>query len=84
MKKIFLIFALMLTMSFEVFAQRSDIFFKTNNDDGIYSRLDDPNEILTLPSANLGSTINEPAAPLGNGLIILTVLGVGYTIRKRK
>lgn len=83
MKKMFLVLVLVFAMSATVFAQYSDGFFK-NYDNDNYNRLDDPVDIgLYLPSGTLGSTYNEPA-PLGSGLLILTALGAGYAIRKRK
>ena len=83
MKKLFLILVWTLTVGFNMLAQ-SDSFFKTDNDD-IYNRLEDPTSLgLNLPHSNIGSTTNEPAAPLGSGLLILTALGAGYAIRKRK
>lgn len=82
MKKLFLI--LFFAMSFNVFAQRSDGFFKDYEND-CYYRLDAPVDIgLYFPSGMLGSNNNEPGAPLGSGLLILTLLGAGYAIRKRK
>lgn len=83
MKKIYLLLALVFSMSLDMFAQRNDGFFTTDNSN-IYNRLtDDPNTFLNLPSDPLGSTTNEPA-PLGDGLVILAVFGAGYAIRKRK
>ena len=83
MKKIYLTLVLVLSMSCNMFAQ-SDGFFKSNNDD-IYNRINDPNTIgLVLPQSSIGSPTNEPAVPLGNGLLILTAIGAGYAIRKRK
>lgn len=81
MKKIYLTLILALSMSCNVFAQGRDGFFNIDNDD-IYSRLDDPNGLLNMPTGGLGSTANEPA-PLGDGLIILTALGAAYTLRHR-
>lgn len=81
MKKILLILVLLFSVSFDMFFQRSDVFFKTDNDN-IYNRISNPDDILNLPSGGLGATNNEPA-PIGNGLIILTALGVCYSIRKR-
>ena len=82
MKKIYLTLVLVLSMSLGMFAQ-SDGFFKSN--DEIYNRVSDPNSIgLNLPQTNIGEPINAPATPLGNGLLILTAVGLGYAIRKRK
>ena len=81
MKKIFLILDLALSMSFDVVAQRSDVFFKDYKLD-YDNRLDDPNDLLNVPTGVLGNTNNE-SAPLGNGLLILTVIGTGYIIKKK-
>ena len=84
MKKIYLTLALVFAMSLNMFAQRSDGFFNDYYNDP-YNRLDDnPNSWLILPAGDLGSNLNEPAAPLGNGLLVLTALGLGYVIKKRK
>lgn len=81
MKKVFLILTLVFSMSFNIFAQSSDNFFNVYNDP--FDRISDPDDIgLNLPYNALGSTVNEPA-PVGCGLLILTVLGAGYAIRKR-
>ena len=83
MKKIYLTLVLVLSLSISVFAQRSDGFFTTIDDDAVYNRLDDINGQLNLPSNPIGTQSNE-YAPIGHGLLILTSLGVGYAIRKRK
>lgn len=83
MKKTFLTLALVFMASFSMFAQ-SDGFFNYYNDD-IYNRLDNPNTFgIDLPQSNLGSNHQNEPAPLGSGLLILTVLGAGYVVRKRK
>ena len=83
MKKVLLITVLVISMSFNVFAQRSDGFFSSYDNDP-YNRIDNLNDIgLHMPSGSLGATNSEPA-PLGNGLIILTALGAAYTIKKRR
>ena len=83
MKKMFLVLALVFAMSASVFAQRNDGFFN-NYDNDVYNRLDPIDIGLYLPSGELGASYSEPAAPLGTGLLILTVLGAGYAVRKRK
>ena len=80
MKKIFLVLVLAL-MSLNVFAQRRDVFFA--DDDSFDNRFGETGFMLSLPSGVIGSTNNEPA-PIGNGLIILTALGAGYAMKKRK
>ena len=83
MKKIYLTLAVVFALSLNMFAQ-SDGFFK-NYDSDYYNRMDNPNDIgIIMPSSNLGSTQNDPAVPLGNGLLILTAVGLGYAIKKRK
>ena len=82
MKKIYLTLVLTLSLSLNVLAQ-TDGFFKMDNED-IYNRLDDPTSVgLNLPHNPIGDPNNAPA-PLGNGLLILTAVGLGYAIRKRK
>ena len=81
MKKIYLVLVLTLSMSFNVFAQYSDSFFN-NVDNDPYNRLSD-NTLLNLPQNTIGTPNNE-SAPLGNGLLILTAIGLGYAIKKRK
>lgn len=95
MKKILLVFVLVLSMGLDMIAQPNGGFFKNNyNDDhnrhGLFNgnndnrdRLIDINGILGLPSDQIGSTNNSPA-PVGSGLLILTALGIGYSIQKRK
>lgn len=81
MRKIYLTLALVFALSLNLSAQ-NDGFFK-NFDDDYYNRIDDPVDIgLYFPSGMLGSNQNEPGVPVGSGLLILAVLGVGYTIRK--
>ena len=81
MKKIYLVLVLMLSMSFNVFAQQSDCFFK-NVDNDPYNRIAE-NTSLNLPQNQIGTQSNE-SAPIGNGLLILTAVGLGYAIKKRK
>lgn len=82
MKKIFLVLVLVLSLGLDILAQRNDNFFNNDNGD-IYYRLEDPSNLLNMPTSALGSTTNEPA-PLGSGLLVLTAIGLGYAIRKRK
>ena len=83
MKKVLLITALVISMSFNVFAQRSDGFFSGYDNDP-YNRIDNPIDIgLHMPSGTLGATNSEPA-PIGNGLLILAAFGAGYAMKKQK
>lgn len=101
------VFALVMAMVLPLFAfaQKSDGFFKVNDD--YYNRgvvsggtfgLGGMNNIT--PSAggmglggmnnetpggmSLGGMIQEDPIPLGNGLLILAAIGVGYAAHKRK
>ena len=81
MKKIYLVLVLTLSMGFNMFAQYSDGFFN-NVDNEPYNRLGD-NTMLNLPQNPIGTPNNE-SAPIGDGLLILTAIGIGYAIKKRK
>lgn len=60
-------------------AQRSDMFFKADNED-IYNNRDE--------SVNLGTFGNQPfgekPVPVGSGLLVLVAAGAGYAIARRK
>ena len=64
-------------------AQRSDGFFKSG-DEGLYENrgeYDSNNNDLTLG----GLTIENPTtAPLGSGLLALSIAGIGYAVVRRK
>ena len=84
MKKILLTIAVIMTISLSTNAQ-SDGFFRTNNFDYFDYRNDIEigNEIgFALPA---GHGYNyDTNAPLGSGLFILTALGVGYAVNRKK
>ena len=83
MKKILFAIAIVMTMGLSANAQR-DAFFKWNDAD---------NEILRT-----GGDVNDPTfslpqyhgyednteAPLGSGLLVLTALGAGYAVARRR
>ena len=84
MKRIILAIALVITIGFSAGAQ-TDGFF---GDDGGYSGgRTESNEMPINPSGVVGK-INEPQnagnAPLGEGLVVLTALGVGYAISRKR
>lgn len=82
MKKLIFTFAIIMTMALSVNAQ-SDGFFN-NNYDGFDDRMGNPNEIgLVMPGSTIGTNTNE-SAPLGSGLLIMTVLGAAYMIKKNR
>ena len=82
MKKIIFAIAIVLTLGMTANAQRggSDGFFLWNNADNEINR---DNIEFGLPS--LHGSNDDFTAPLGSGLLILTALGAGYAVaRKRK
>ena len=84
MKKIILALAIVLTVGLTANAQRGgrDSFFNDWND--VSNGLDRDGGIVMpgLPGSHgLDDDIN---APLGSGLIILTALGAGYAVARRK
>lgn len=82
MKKI-LVFVIVLTIAFAAKAQRTDNFFAPSGFDDNITR----DAVLpVLPLWGVGFfDLDQPATPLGSGLAVLTVLGAGYALaRKRK
>ena len=64
-------------------AQRSDGFFKMNDVEEYNNRYNDGNgPEFVLPSGH--GFDNDQTAPLGTGLLILTALGAGYAIKKKR
>ena len=85
MKKIFFAIAIMMMFGLSANAQggRLDGFF--NNWDDEDTRWGEATLGLSMPSSHIGDISNEPVAPLGSGLLVLTALGAGYAaFRKRK
>ena len=83
MKKIIFAIAIVLTIGLTANAQnRNDAFvaeWSSNGGDAWRDAL-----AITLPSGGLGINGDVPA-PLGSGLLVLTALGAGYAVaRKRK
>lgn len=82
MKKILLAIALVITLGLSASAQRDGFF----NYENIYDNRSGGDNIdyFNLPQQNIGSNYNEPGAPLGTGLLIMTALGAGYAVARRK
>ena len=82
MKKILFAIAIVLTISLTASAQGRDGFFN-NWDNGVGDRTSssDPTSQFALPG-HFG-TENE-GAPLGSGLLVLTALGAGYAVARKK
>ncbi len=82
MKKILFAIAIVLTISLSANAQGRDAFFTEWSNDNYGDR---PDPTLPLvPSVDYSNENNEPAAPLGTGLLILTALGAGYAVARKK
>ena len=81
MKKILFTIALVMTMAFCANAQRDGFFGDWEYEERTMS---DVGNGLALPNTAIGSYQNSSAAPLGSGLLVLTALGTGYIIAKKK
>ena len=86
MKKILLATAFIMMMVFGANAQGRDGFF-SNYDNGYGNRtndnMNDPDGLINFPNQGINETDNEQA-PLGSGLIVLTALGAGYAVYRKK
>lgn len=81
MKKLLLTIIIIFTFGLCVNAQ-SDGFFG-NWDEGCGDRLS--GGTLSMPQNPIGTIANETVdAPLGSGLIMLSALGVGYLLTKKR
>ena len=85
MKKILLTIALVLTMVLGASAQ-SDGFFKNYRDDVYGDRGGTGSDPLmpALPGGGVGAYNTDQGAPLGSGLLVLTALGAGYAVARRR
>ena len=83
MKKIVFALAIVLTMGLTANAQRDGFF---NDWDDVGNGLDKINtyEPLRDPGFPGGHGGGDTPAPLGSGLLVLTALGAGYAIARRK
>ena len=79
MKKILLAAVLVIAMGFGANAQYDSFF---NDWEDIGNGLD--RDVLSLPTLPDSHGITEDVAPLGSGLLILTALGAGYAVARRK
>ena len=84
MKKILFAIAIVLTIGLTANAQSKNDAFVTDWEGGSRGWGDDPLGIL-LPSGAIGGSLDQSITPLGSGLLVLTALGAGYAVaRKRK
>ena len=81
MKKLLFTIALLITLSVATNAQ-NDGFFKWNGNDEDDIFRDVTTSGLVLPSTH--GDIHNYNAPVGSGIAILTLLGVGYAIKCRR
>lgn len=81
MKKILLAFAVLMTMVFSASAQ-SDDFFRGGSDGYDGGSRDISTAMPGLPQGSVGSSNNDQSAPVGSGLLILSMLGGAYLLRK--
>ena len=81
MKRILLTLVVLMTLAFTATAQ-SDVFFKWDDADNETYRDIDNGINFALPTSH--GLDYDITAPLGSGLLILTALGTGYVIRKRR
>ena len=82
MKKILFAIAIVITMGMTANAQR-DAFFTWNDASDDLNRYNDGNGIdFNLPTQH-GDT-GDQTTPLGTGLLIMTALGAGYAVAKRR
>ena len=82
MKKILFAIAIIMTMVLSASAQRDGFFSSYDSNYG--DRMENPNGLLNLPSSNDISEAGNESAPLGTGLLIMTALGAGYMVVKRR
>lgn len=80
MKKILIAIAIVLTIGFSANAQGRDGFFSTYDNDN-YENRDPVSLSLNFPN-HFDNTDND--APLGSGLLVLTALGAGYAVARKK
>ena len=87
MKKILLTIALTITLGFTASAQRGgDGYFTDWNDisNGLDKFDDFDNGLRGGGPGTPGHGGGDTPAPLGSGLLVLTALGAGYAVAKRK
>ena len=81
MKKILFAIAIVLTLSFTVNAQGRDGFF--SNYDNSYGNRATGDALDIQNPLGHGSTENVDT-PLGSGLLVLTALGAGYAVYRKR
>ena len=83
MKKILFAIAIVLMLGISANAQgKNDAFF--NDWDNSYNGNRDPDPFPAILGGTLGNLQGDQDAPLGSGLLVLTALGAGYAVARRK
>lgn len=82
MKKILLTIVFVLTIVLGANAQ-TDGFFRDGNS-GNYGNRGVDSDLPNTPSGVTGSLQGDFDAPLGSGLLVLTALGAGYAISRKR
>ena len=87
MKNILFVIALVLTIGLTANAQGRDDLFSNWNDDNYNNRgggdVNTPG-ILMPGDGIFGTDSNGSGSPLGSGLLVLTALGAGYAVYRKK
>ena len=87
MKKILFAIAIVLTIGLTANAQGRDGFFNSWNDDNYNDRTGSGTGVLDIVTPGdgiFGTNENGSGAPLGSGILILTALGAGYAVYRKK
>ena len=86
MKKVILALAFVLTIGLGASAQRGDGFFNNWDDlgNGLDKYDDFDNGLRGGGPGTPGHGGGDQPAPLGSGIVVLTALGAGYAVAKRK
>ena len=85
MRKALLTLVIVMTFGLCATAQ-SDGFFKNSKNDGYSDRGGVPSDPLmpALPGGSVGEYNSDQGAPLGSGILVLTALGAGYAVARRR
>ena len=82
MKKIIFAIAIVLTIGLSANAQGNDSFVAWEDNWGV--REDDNFPIVPFAALGISGNINADPSPLGSGLLVLTALGAGYAVSRRR
>ena len=82
MKRILLTIAIVTTIGFTANAQRDSFFAWNDASDDLY-RTTESGVTFDLPQSHGQEIDFDSNAPVGSGLLVFSVLGLGYAIRKK-